>query len=406
MSLAQRPKLGEMLLARELLQPEQLAHALENQLAYGGRIGTNLVELGYAKLDDVARALVAQLGVPRPDATMLGQIDSSLLPADVCARHQILPLVRDETAVHLAMLDPSVELISRLRAHFDHSVKPYVLPELRLLYLLEKHHGIERPPRFLRVPDGGEADARRRRYLGATVAAPSGRPLLVVTDTHGEGATSSSRIIFSPIDPDDSGEPDEPTRAPGSLIAGAAKDDGAPPYNEVLLQRRHPTPPQGSDRPIHRLLKQLEMVANGAEIAQLLVTPLCPETAVTFLFWVRGRLAVACHASEAADRSRLARLVVPLEVPSLLLWALQLEGVVHAQGDDDGLQQNIARFLGHHPPREVCVAPVRIGSKLSNLICVHSRPGLPFPETVVDDLRALTEGARQAYERLRRALRR
>ena len=41
------PKLGELLVASGLLTADQVEQALRAQVLWGGRLGTNLIELGF-----------------------------------------------------------------------------------------------------------------------------------------------------------------------------------------------------------------------------------------------------------------------------------------------------------------------------------------------------------------------
>ena len=56
-SAAQRPRLGELLIAQGALTREQLAIALENQKTSGRRLGEELVKAGFVKRSVVSRAL-------------------------------------------------------------------------------------------------------------------------------------------------------------------------------------------------------------------------------------------------------------------------------------------------------------------------------------------------------------
>src|SRR5439155_10900925 len=56
-------RLGDMLLEEKLCTPAQLEEALETQVVHGGRLGTNLCELGFLKEPDLARMLGKQFGI-------------------------------------------------------------------------------------------------------------------------------------------------------------------------------------------------------------------------------------------------------------------------------------------------------------------------------------------------------
>ena len=57
-------RLGEMLIARRLIEPEDLERALEIQRERGEKIGKILVDLGFIATRDVLAALSEQLAVP------------------------------------------------------------------------------------------------------------------------------------------------------------------------------------------------------------------------------------------------------------------------------------------------------------------------------------------------------
>lgn len=50
-------KPGEILVKEKLITSSQLEEALKYQVLYGGKIGINLIEMGFVKEDDIARML-------------------------------------------------------------------------------------------------------------------------------------------------------------------------------------------------------------------------------------------------------------------------------------------------------------------------------------------------------------
>ena len=57
-------RLGELLTQTRLIEPEKVEQALRAQVVWGGRLGTNLIELGCIELDELSRALGQQHGIP------------------------------------------------------------------------------------------------------------------------------------------------------------------------------------------------------------------------------------------------------------------------------------------------------------------------------------------------------
>ena len=85
-------KIGEVLIRAGHLTQEGLEEALDWQVLYGGRLGTNLVELTLVEEAQLARALGKQLGaeVAWGDLTVDPAL-VSVIPRHVADRHEIVP---------------------------------------------------------------------------------------------------------------------------------------------------------------------------------------------------------------------------------------------------------------------------------------------------------------------------
>ncbi|MEJ7604487.1 MAG: hypothetical protein WKG01_41915 [Kofleriaceae bacterium] len=78
-------KLGTLLLRNAAIGLSQLESALRNQVLYGGRLGTNLVELGYIDLE-LLSAYLAEPGFPIATPTLLDDVDPGCSSASVRRR--------------------------------------------------------------------------------------------------------------------------------------------------------------------------------------------------------------------------------------------------------------------------------------------------------------------------------
>jgi len=86
-------KLGEMLIKAGLLTPPKLQEALEYQKSNGGKLGFNLVKLGFVKEEDITRVLSQQYGVPAISLAKI-EIDDAvvkLIPSEVAQKYLIMP---------------------------------------------------------------------------------------------------------------------------------------------------------------------------------------------------------------------------------------------------------------------------------------------------------------------------
>lgn len=102
-------RVGELLVKTGTISPEQLDQALEAYRSQGGFIGTYLVKLGYITEKGLIEALSKQYGVSIVELDNFS-IDHSvidLIPQNLAYKHSILPIVRKDSTLTVAMLDPS-----------------------------------------------------------------------------------------------------------------------------------------------------------------------------------------------------------------------------------------------------------------------------------------------------------
>jgi hypothetical protein len=122
---------------------------------FGGRIGTNLVELKVIKETELVSFLSKYLKVPAVDPSKLVSIDEetiSCISREIADKYKVLPFQKDRNRLHVALLDPrSMGAIDELRFITGYDILPYVTSELRLLYALEKYYGLERDLRYISI---------------------------------------------------------------------------------------------------------------------------------------------------------------------------------------------------------------------------------------------------------------
>ncbi len=134
-------RLGELLLEERLITPEALEEALESQVVHGGRLGTNLVELGLVQEQDLARVLGRQHNVASasgemvPDPRALELVD--LNDAD---EKDYLPMRMDATRMSVAVLNPhDIGTLDALAFKTGKRVVPVVIPEFRMNQLQRRY---------------------------------------------------------------------------------------------------------------------------------------------------------------------------------------------------------------------------------------------------------------------------
>src|SRR4051794_3569378 len=125
-------RIGELLLKEKRLTPAQLQEALNYQKTNGGKLGYNLVKLGFVKDEEITALLSKQYGVPSINLTQF-EIDPAivkLIPAETAQKYQIVPLSRSGATLTIAMTDPTnVFAMDDIKFMTGYNVEPVVASE-------------------------------------------------------------------------------------------------------------------------------------------------------------------------------------------------------------------------------------------------------------------------------------
>lgn len=149
-------RLGEVLVKEGILTRQQLNVALERQVTFGGRIGTNLIELRILTEEEFTNFLSKFYKVPAATPEKLASISEDALHAlsqELMEKYKVLPLKKEGRRLQVAVLNPNDEKIDELGFITNFTIIPRVISELRLLYELERYYGIKSDRRFIRFLD-------------------------------------------------------------------------------------------------------------------------------------------------------------------------------------------------------------------------------------------------------------
>jgi hypothetical protein len=164
--------IGEALVKAGLVTKEHLRLALERQVVFGGRIGTNIVELGILKEEELSRFLSEHLKVPAVNRAELMNVDEetiAAIPVKLADKYKSVPFRKEKNRIHVAMLDPKhIQSIEELRFLTGYDIIPYIASELRLLFALERYYGIKRDLRFVSILDRESSSSEPETKKSAT----------------------------------------------------------------------------------------------------------------------------------------------------------------------------------------------------------------------------------------------
>lgn len=163
------PRLGEILVKERACTPEALRDALKNQVIFGGRLGTNLLELQAVTEEALSRALGRQHALPSLFGEMrLDPVATALLRPDVADRYDAVPYVLADRKLALLVVDPkNLAMLDEVAFATGKQVHPIVVPEARIWSLLRRTYGLDRHLRGIDVKF-------ERRAAREEAAAPGG----------------------------------------------------------------------------------------------------------------------------------------------------------------------------------------------------------------------------------------
>src|SRR5580765_6489553 len=141
-------RIGELLLKEKRITPDQLQQALNHQKASGGKLGFNLVQMGFVKDEEITALLSKQYGVPSINLNQF-EIDPGvikLIPAETAHKYQIVPLSRAGATLTIAMTDPTnVFAMDDIKFMTGYNVEPVVASETAVVDAITKYYPTNGP---------------------------------------------------------------------------------------------------------------------------------------------------------------------------------------------------------------------------------------------------------------------
>lgn len=125
-----RPRLGDLLVAKGMITPDQLGQALVESRTTGLLLGQVLIKNRWVFEDELARTLAEQLSLPFVNLSLVGVNEKvrKLLPPEVGRRYAAIPVRLLPTRVQVAFADPSDPDALREVGYYVPGVEPAVAP--------------------------------------------------------------------------------------------------------------------------------------------------------------------------------------------------------------------------------------------------------------------------------------
>ncbi len=153
-------RIGELLLKEKRITPDQLQQALAHQKANGGKLGFNLVKMGFVKDEEITALLSKQYGVPSINLSQF-EVDPAvvkLIPADTAQKYQIVPLSRAGATLTIAMTDPTnVFAMDDIKFMTGYNVEPVVASETAVIEAIQRYYPAAAKAAATAASSGGQS---------------------------------------------------------------------------------------------------------------------------------------------------------------------------------------------------------------------------------------------------------
>ncbi|UCG77969.1 MAG: type IV-A pilus assembly ATPase PilB [Nitrospirota bacterium] len=137
-------KLGQLLIASNIITNEQLQQALNHQKSKGGRLGASLIELELITEEKLVSFLSKQYGVPSINLAEY-KIDPAvvkLIPPDMAKKYLIAPVARVGATLTVAMSDPSnIFAVDDVKFMTGYNVEVVVASESAIIDTIRQYYG-------------------------------------------------------------------------------------------------------------------------------------------------------------------------------------------------------------------------------------------------------------------------
>ncbi len=339
-------RLGELLIKGGLLTPQQVEEALKYQVIFGGRLGTNIIEMGLLSESQIARELSRKLGVPYVNPDHLMAIPPKvieMIPAELAGKYRVVPLRRDNRRLFVATADPTdYRAIEEIAFRTGFVIKPVVTPELRLTLALEKYY---------RIP-------RERRYI----------------------ATRSSTAALASTAP-----------AAHPTPAVKAEDDTWYAEIETLL------PATDTGRELEKVLDELAWAKNRDDIAESLTRYLAKKHNRAALFLIRGDEVLGWKGiREGVPLTFFDRIRIRLAEPSAFNSITEGNPFYLGPLDESPTHARLISAFGGPPPEQVLLVPLKMLGRPVGIIYLDAN--LSDPKEALQGLKNLAAKAAMAFE--------
>ena len=417
------PRLGEILVELQACSEVEVRQGLENQVIFGGRLGTNLLEIGAITEEELAHGLGRRHGRPCLYGNL--SIDPAARPMlgpELVDRLEAVPYIVQDRKLAVLVCNPDdLAVLDELAFATGKRIHPIVVPEARMWALMRRFYNVERHLRGLDLPvpagrrpppaagtpakqdqvghdlmDEADFESLYGRVVAAAPAAappdaapPPEEPVVELTDLLEPVPEAAREALLAALSQESAGHAPRPTFTPPQ------------PMPAVRIPEPEPSPLAFGEA-----LRFLDGVADRQAIAHTVLRYARSHFKRAVLLTVqRGAAAGWEGLGEGLDPQAVRRLQLALGGPGVLQTVVASQA--HFLGPLQKTEQNL-RFLkglGGGAPRNAFVLPLLALGRVVNVLYLDNGCGGLVDASDVGELLILASKIAQSYDTLvRRAV--
>jgi Type II secretion system (T2SS), protein E, N-terminal domain len=437
-------RLGELLLQENVITPEALEEALESQVVHGGRLGTNLVELGLLSEQELARVLGKQHNVASASGEMLPDPRAlELVDLNEADEKDYLPMRVDATRMSVAVINPQdLETLDALAFRTGKRVVPVVIPEFRMNQLQRRYCKAFRAMRAIDMnavrPSRAQQEAEKAAAAeksedliseeefqslyaqaltggGAPVGAEPVLELVELVEEEAPAPIVEGYVTEAPVAPV---ELPPLVELPELLVPDALVLEEAPPPPVPTVAQPRPPPPVAAPPPVARprvpvpvapeppptpltfaeAQAELSRSSDREQVATTVLRFALGKWKRSLLLSVQGNLVTGWRGmGKGVREAAVKRIGIGLQAPSTFRLVRDTRSHYVGPVRRDAASGLFYKLLGGDYPTTAVILPLLVRGKLVHMLYVDNGPGQLTPPDV-GELLILSQGVGRSYE--------
>ncbi len=409
-------RLGELLVHTGAITSAQLGAALRQQVVYGARLGTNLIELGYADHDAIAHGLARLHHVPAALKKHLTHYDPEAIkqihPA-VCERLSAFPFayakVGEKPCLVVCLRDPRNEAaVTALTKATGFRLLACAAPEWSIAYMLDRLLGVARPARFAYARPGTEAPLPRAETSSKSAdagAADDSIDVEIDEEIEDEVEMPAALQLVDLDHEDVERDFNQYTMPASGSEANAGLGAGTlPPRKGAPVAAKATPADSGESLTADESIRRIRVARNRDEVSDAAIGFVRGAFGAGLMLITKDQMALGHRGCGGRfDADTVGSILIPLAAPSAFRTAITDRRTFRGAPPADGkaIHDRLYKlFPLAGAPADVVVIPILVRDRVVSAVYAHDRTGGRLAPASVSSLDTVCAEVAAAYLRL------